>query len=373
MRPLASLGLALAISLTGACGGPAGPTANPTLTPSHSPSVSPTLNQSPIPSPSSSPQAAVSPARSAAPSTTPGSVSIQLVGHEPVLRASELGDGHYGAVLTAAYTFYYGVHHAYLVGFGDARGDQRVFHARSADGVLWNIDDADPFENLGLDLSAPGPIPGTVLQGPEGDWLMYLWGVPSPQIEGSVLYRATSDSVGGPWVADPEPMLGLGEPGAWDDRGVDFPAVVPAEEGFAMGYSAIGYGNPESSSIGWAESEDGITWERASDAPVVEPALCGAEAADYAAGPRLLTTDDGYLLLFDSGRRTFAATSPDGVSWTCASETPLLGEDDIPGSIGIHTFAAADVDGRFSVLIESLREVEGVIGSDVWLGEVMGL
>jgi hypothetical protein len=293
---------------------------------------------------------------------------------EPVVRAAELDGEHYGAVLTAAYTHYYGVHHAYLVGFGDLPGDQHVFHAMSADGLLWNLDREDPFASLGLDLSPPGPIPGTVLPDGGGGWLMYLWGVPSPLVEGALIYRATSDSIGGPWVADPDPVLELGASGAWDDRALDFPAVVGTDDGFVMAYSAVGYGRPGSTAIGWATSSDGIAWERATpDTPLMESGVCGADTSQYVAAPRLVSTDDGYLMLFDSARREFAATSPDGVTWSCLSEVPLLAAEDVPESAGIHTIAATDVDARVSVLVESLTNRDGLIGSDVWLGEVEGL
>ena len=103
----------------------------------------------------------------------------------------------------------------------------------------WQIDENPPFEELGLELSPPGPIPGSVLQAEDGTWVMYLWGVPAPQSEGAVIYRATAPSPAGPWVADPEPVLGLGEPGAWDDLALDFPAVVPVGAGYLMLYGGI--------------------------------------------------------------------------------------------------------------------------------------
>ena len=77
----------------------------------------------------------------------------------------------------------------------------------------WHIDENPPFEELGLELSPPGPIPGSVIQAEDGTWVMYLWGVPAPQSEGAVIYRATASSPAGPWVADPEPVLVWVSPG----------------------------------------------------------------------------------------------------------------------------------------------------------------
>ena len=108
----------------------------------------------------------------ATPTATPSGAlfaGMELISDAPVLAASDLGD--YGAVLPSVYFVADGVRHAYLVGFGDARGDQQVFHATSPDGLAWTVDEADPFADLGLDLSPPGPIPGSVLQADDGSAL----------------------------------------------------------------------------------------------------------------------------------------------------------------------------------------------------------
>ena len=306
------------------------------------------------------------------PATTPSSPtsspsgaagSIAVVSETPVLEASALGDGHYGAILSAAYFVADGLRHAYVVGFGDARGDQEVFHATSSDGLDWQIDENPPFEELGLELSPPGPVPGSVIQAQDGTWVMYLWGVPAPQSEGAVIYRATASSPAGPWVADPEPVLGLGEPGAWDDLALDFPAVVPMGAGYLMLYGGID-GN-ETTRIGVATSDDGIAWQKDPE-PVLAADSCGKLGARYAAQPRPIPTATGYLMLFDQDRETAMATSTDGHAWTCVGPDPLLVAEDVPGGQGIHTIAATDVDGSVSVLIESL--IDG--GSEIWLGEL---
>ena len=161
-------------------------------------------------------------------SASPGSASsIAVVSDTPVLEASDLGDGHYSHILSAAYFVADGMRHAYVVGFADERGDEEVFHAtlirrprvgnRRGSAVRAARPGAEP----------AGPIPGSVIQADDGTWVMYLWGVPAEAFSGGVIYRATAPSPAGPWVADPEPVLPLGEPGAWDDAGLDFPAVVP--------------------------------------------------------------------------------------------------------------------------------------------------
>jgi hypothetical protein len=306
------------------------------------------------------PGATASPSGSA---SQPAAGSIELISDGPVLEASDLGDGHYGAILSAAYFEADGLRHAYVVGFGDDRGDQDVFHATSSDGLAWEVDPNPPFEQLGLELSPPGPIPGSVVQADDGTWVMYLWGVPAPQLEGAVIWRATAPTPGGPWVADPEPVLLLGESGAWDDLALDFPAVVPMGGGYLMLYGGID--GTETTSIGVAISDDGITWHKDPE-PALVADSCGKPGARYAAQPRLIAGQDGYLLLFDQDRETHLATSPDGHAWTCAGPEPLLVATDVPGGQGIHTIAATEVEGEVSVLIESL--IDG--GSELWLGKL---
>jgi hypothetical protein len=286
---------------------------------------------------------------------------IRLIGSEPVLHAEDLG--HYGAILPSAFFEADGALHAYLVGFGDAIGDQQVFHATSVDGLAWEVDAEEPMRDLGLDLSPPGPIPASVLPAPGGGWMMFFWGAPAPDRRGAVLWRATAESPAGPWLADPEPVLPLGESGAWDDVALDFPSVLPAEEGYVMLYSAVGSSSRETTAIGRATSPDGVSWAR-EDGPLLQAGSCFA--SDYSAAPRVLRTADGWLMLYNADRRVGATRSDDGVSWACAADAPILTAADVPNSEGIHTFATTPFGDRVLLLVESL--VAG--GSEVWLAEL---
>ncbi|MEO8625172.1 MAG: hypothetical protein ABI452_00580 [Candidatus Limnocylindrales bacterium] len=284
-----------------------------------------------------------------------------------MVRASELGDGHYSYIMPAAYFAVGEVRHAYFVGFAEARGDQHVFHATSVDGVDWTIDSADPFASLGIELSPPGPIPTSVIQ-VDGAWVMYLWGVPAPQFDQAAIWRATATDPGGPWTADMEPVLRPGATGSWDDRGLDFPAVAPTSDGFVMLYSASGGPQPDIARIGRASSDDGIHWERGSE-PVAERGLCSFDVR-YVAQPRILSSANGLRILYDTERRVGAAAAdPDASDWRCLVDQPLLSGDDIPTGQGIHTIAVTQTTSGDSVLLESLVES----ASELWLGEVVGL
>jgi predicted GH43/DUF377 family glycosyl hydrolase len=234
--------------------------------------------------------------------------------------------------------------------------------------MTWQVDPNDPIADLGLELSPPGPVPGSVIQDSDGAWMMFLWGIPAPDTRRSSIYVATAESPDGPWIADPAPVLEPGPADAWDNVALDFPSVVAVGDGFRMLYSAVG-SDPESASIGLASSDDGMTWSR-EPGPVIVPGQCGAENVRYAAMPRLLTSDDGYLVLFEGDRMTAAARSQNLMDWECVVEHPVLTSQNVPGgSGGIHSLAAARDGERWMVLVESL--VEG--GSEMWLGEALDL
>lgn len=350
----------LLAGLLAACSGSTTPTASPPPLP-----LPPTI----APGPSLTP----SPASTPTPTETPAAeIDIRLATDGPVFEASDLDGGSYGFTLPAAYFTADGVQHLYVVGFGDLPGDQKVYHATSTNGTDWTVDPADPFADLGLSLSPPGPIPGTVVPADAGGWQMYFWGVPSPQVQGAQIYRATSPDPGGPWTADPDPVLPLGEPGEADDGGVDFPSVVATDDGYLMLYSASGGDHPRDARILLARSEDGITWEKAGR--VIEPQDCGGEDAGSISNPRLFAADGGYLAVTLLESDVAVLRSVDGEHWTCADDGPVFAATEIEGSDRVHTMAAAQDGDDIKVLLEALlTDASGDVFSNLWLGEVTGL
>lgn len=302
------------------------------------------------------------------PLVTPESgINLELISDGPVLEPSALDGDVYTFTLPAAYFIADGTHHLYVVGFTDIPGNQRVFHATSEGGFEWTVDPEDPFANLGLDTSPPGPVPGSVIRAENGEWLMYLWAVRSPLFEGAEIYRATAPGPGGPWTSDPDPVVPRGQPGEVDDRALDFPAVVATDGGYVMLYGANGGDSPLQARILLARSDDGIVWQKAGR--VLEPQLCGGTAADFTAIPRLALVDGTYFLLVVIGDDIAALTSPNAVEWTCVRDGPLFTAAEIPGNQRVHTIAAAHGASGVSVLVEAL--VGG--GSELWLAELTGL
>jgi len=310
-----------------------------------------------------------------APSPTPAALlTSELLADEHVVDGSQLAPEdpeHYGATLPATYFTDIGTHHAYVIGFGPSPGDQQPFHATSMDGTDWTVDSGDPLLSLESQFSPPGPIPGTVLSTEDGGWVMYLWGTPAPALSGSQIYRATADAPAGPWTMDEEPVVPIGEPGEPDDLGLDFPAVLPTDDGWLMLYGANGGDAPHTARILIATSDDGISWEK--QGRVMEPQLCGGSDLDFMAMPRLFAQDGVFLALAEMGDDIYALRSDDARTWACQAE-PVFPISAIEGADRVHTFAAGTDSDNINLMIEALfTSPEGEVTSNIWMAHVLGL
>ena len=139
-------------------------------------------------------------------SATPARV-VQLLGEAPVFDPADAID--YGFVLPGAVAVAADAVHAWVVGFGEARGDQELIHLTSTTGGRdWQVADRRVEEAIGLELLPPGPIPGAVLPAADGGrWVMYFSASPRGGVEGADIWRATASEPGGPWTTDSEPVL----------------------------------------------------------------------------------------------------------------------------------------------------------------------
>ncbi len=317
-----------------------------------------------------SPAPDASDGRASASASAPASTSVRLLTDEPVLLPDRLDGASW--VLPAAAAEIDGTLHAWLVGFGDARGDHRGWHATSTDRLSWELADEDPFASLDVELADPGPIPTSVLADGDGGWVMFFRGDVSTAGGGSI-WRATASDPGGPWVADPEPILAPGEATAWDGLAVDGASVVRTDDAWLMLY--VGTDGPSSGAIGLATSEDGMTWSRHPD-PVATPGLCGEWDARSLQMPRLVEDGDRLLVVYggfplDGDTMSVgAADSRDGgLTWTCLTPQPMLVDTELPNSTGIHSVTVAPRAETIDLLIESLEEDH----STMWVGHVEGL
>ena len=131
------------------------------------------------------------------------------------------------------------------------------------------------------------------------------------------------------WTRHPaNPLLSL-RPGKFDSFHIHAPMVVKEGGRYRMWYSGSDRTPNEYHRMGYAESRDGVTWER-----LDEPVLVPGDPSGYFSVPAVLRSADGEVLkeggryrMWFTGHNLMCdlrtATSPDGIGWTLHSEEPL--------------------------------------------------
>jgi len=222
-------------------------------------------------------------------------------------------------------------------------------HLVSTDGQTWTRADSSPafssgdipFVDNGADVSG-GYIAA------DGTWVLVF-----ETVEASdpwVLGRATAPGPDGPWTIDPEPILTPGPSGSFDAGGLQWPSVVHIDDGYLMYFTAIDRLGG-SGSIGLATSFDGLTWTK-HDGPVL------AAEADWERGqldrPRVAVTPRGLAMVYAGGQLTDRglAWSEDGISWQRDGELPVITRDSYPISGNAWDAALVYRDGALDYYLE---------------------
>ncbi|HXG26989.1 MAG TPA: hypothetical protein VNL94_09110 [Candidatus Binatia bacterium] len=305
-----------------------------------------------------------------APSTGLGGL-FHLVGSEPVIPRTTFEDR--GAVLPGAIVVDAdGTYHAWVVAFGEPAGTQEIHYLTSTDAVAWTETPDDSLAGLSEGFGNPGAFPTSVLETEDG-WVMYLVGTLASEQAGWDIWRATAPAPSGPWARSDAPVLTRGGEGSWDAGGLDFPSVIPTDDGFAMFYSGIPSSETNEGAIGMATSADGIAWTKV-EAPVAEPGLCGEFDARAVLQPSVLPGPNGLYLIYaghagDDASRPgvgFATSTDNGATWACQWPANALNVSEFPNGDGVHTATAFLRGERVALLVEWLSDN----GSDVWLAHL---
>jgi predicted GH43/DUF377 family glycosyl hydrolase len=124
------------------------------------------------------------------------------------------------------------------------------------------------------------------------------------------------------WRKEPAPVLTPGPRGSWDERGVADPYVFYAGAGspgyLCMFY--LGQDRAQRQRIGLARSRDGIHWEKLRTNPILEVGDIGAFDENGLGEPAIWEANDFYWMLYTGrdvheNRRLGLARSSDGVHW----------------------------------------------------------
>jgi formylglycine-generating enzyme required for sulfatase activity/predicted GH43/DUF377 family glycosyl hydrolase len=121
------------------------------------------------------------------------------------------------------------------------------------------------------------------------------------------------------------PVLEIGEPGAWDDKGCGCFSVT--EVGGRLHLYYMGAGTKNSWRIGLATSGNGTNWKRSAANPVLPAGPVGSWDDKAVSMPYVLN-DGGHLCMIYSGSGKGGgfglAMSEDGLKWTRYGNAPLL-------------------------------------------------
>ena len=214
-------------------------------------------------------------------------------------------------------------------GYGSSLG-----YAESTDGLSWDKYAGNPVLEPGETGEWDSAYRGQVSLIKDGGLykMWYSGGPPSGPWQTG--YATSSDGL--EWdIYAGNPVLVAGGPGSWDEMESDGPAVIKDGAVYKMWY----YGcNADYTvcSIGYATSNDGVTWTKLAGDPVLE-ATPGEWDESGLSWPRVIKNGATYEMWYHSDGKIGRATSPDGVAWTKYAGNPVLGEGWDGGGVGVST------------------------------------
>jgi hypothetical protein len=353
----------------------------PSLTP-------PAATNTAVPAPSPTSEASSVP--TAEPTAEPMLEELFQTSTEPVLQAGFRNALTYidpGAVIV-----HEGVFHMFYNGINSFPAPVGVGHATSTDGLHWTRASDEPVFGPAAagwpdEMGSTNLFVTSGLVEPDGTWVLYYYTLDnSGNFNGThTIGRATAPGPDGPWTTSPEPLLEPGPAGAWDSRQVSAPDVTRTDDGYVMFYDAAS--EDRLWKIGRATSPDGLTWTKYDDPTTTDTAFAesdpvltampGAWPATRVIDPNASLTGDGWLMIYATNTGTTGkyvapdmhmafATSPDGITWSQASQPVFVGGQRL-GWQGIYLISLAERDDGYYLFFDV-----ATTGTDVYLARYDG-
>jgi len=131
------------------------------------------------------------------------------------------------------------------------------------------------------------------------------------------------------------PILDVGPSGAWDSKISGDPSVIKIGETYHMYY----YGHDGADyRLGLAQSDDLLKWDKYADNPILGPGPSGSwdEGGCWKPSVVFNPADEKYYMFYtgrnpDGDYVIGVATSEDGLTWTKCDNNPLLADNETPG------------------------------------------
>jgi predicted GH43/DUF377 family glycosyl hydrolase len=129
------------------------------------------------------------------------------------------------------------------------------------------------------------------------------------------------------WQKHPEPVLELGAPGSWDETGVGDPYVIRCGGSYYLYY--LGQNRRGLQRLGVARSQDGVHWQKSGANPVLDVGAPGSFDERGLGEPAVFVAGGRFYMLYTGRdtaeqRRVGWAQSDNGVDWERVAAAPLL-------------------------------------------------
>lgn len=227
-----------------------------------------------------------------------------------------------GLIDPGAMIYHQGLFHSFYNAIRTWPSPLAIGYAASEDGLIWQRRAGGPvFDGAGI-AGSPWTIRANSVLAESDRWVLFYSAGPDRGMLHGWIGRASAPSPLGPWAAVGSAVLEPGAGGSWTAGAVGDAKVVPVAEGYVMFFTGIdGSGRRR---IGRAVSADLEVWT-ALERPILEPGRSAAWDAEEVSDPSVARTPDGAWVMVYRGRGERGtglgwARSDDGVTWEKAGE-----------------------------------------------------